>query len=232
MLPDADVTPTFVGFIESPTAVDCGTTRLNISGWVFCREMSIEALHLQIDDAVPLTIPYGIPRDDVAAVHGDAASLKSGFGIQVPVQIGTSSEITLTLIALLDDGRREVCLARSYRVYGPSSSRALRRADSLVRGAVIKLRLAIKNRQVPLSPGRWVALMAQHWREVFDRPSNSATAALRRQEARRFVPALGAVNRGTRSRDAGTPLENLSFAALIADGESRRTHQVSRCSAP
>ncbi len=69
MLPDAYVTPTFVGFIESPTAVDCGTTRLNISGWVFCRETPIKALHLQIDDAVPLTIPYGIPRADVAAVH-------------------------------------------------------------------------------------------------------------------------------------------------------------------
>ena len=53
MLPDAYVTPTFVGFIESPTAVDRGTTRLNISGWVFCRETPIKALHLQIDDACP-----------------------------------------------------------------------------------------------------------------------------------------------------------------------------------
>ena len=180
MLPDAYVTPTFVGFIESPTAVGCGTTRLNIRVGCFVARRPIKALHLQIDDAVPLTIPYGIPRADVAAVHGDPASLKSGFGIQVPVPAGTSSQITLTLIALLDDGRRELCLARSYRVYRPSSSKALRRADSLVRGAFIKLRLAVKNRQVPRSPGRWVALMAQHWREVFDRPTTRQPPALRR----------------------------------------------------
>jgi GT2 family glycosyltransferase len=213
------VTPTFAGRIESPTAVGPDTTLVSISGWVFCREVSIEALQLQIDDAVPVTLPYGIPRDDVAAVHGDAASLKSGFRIQVPVQIGTSSEITLTLIALLDDGRREVCLARSYRVYGPNSSRALRRADSLVRGAAIKLRLAIKNRQVPLSPARWVALVAQHWREVFDRPATRQPLPFDAKRLDDSYRRSALVNRRIRARNASAPLKPLSFVALIEGGE-------------
>ena len=102
---DVSRTLTFKDNFEAPSSLTADTTLLSISGWVFCCEAPIRALQLKVADASPVTVAYGVPRADVAAVHANTGSLKSGFGIQVPVQIGTSSQITLTLIALLDDGR-------------------------------------------------------------------------------------------------------------------------------
>jgi O-antigen biosynthesis protein len=156
------VAPGIDGWLESPLpgapAADC----LIIAGWAFARPSRIVEVWAT-GLGLRRFVPYGLRRDDVAAVYLDEVhATHSGFNAYIECADLPRGRIHLEIWATLDDGRSVKLFTRELARAHASETPGLRAA----------VRHAIDNPSVLLTPRSWInalTLMKQWWAPARER---------------------------------------------------------------
>ena len=101
-----------------------GSSYVAISGWVFAKKTQIKTLTVSVNGAQKGNLTYGLKRPDVASIYpNQLGATSSGFSGFVDIGLGEHKKAKITLVATLEDGRKRICLSRSFSMRGTKSTK-------------------------------------------------------------------------------------------------------------